>query len=204
MAKRCLIEACKREAETYCYHCSQDVCGKHFLEHKTSIVEQLNPLIDEVNLIYDRIQHHDQNESAPIPQCLIDAHNQLDKWREECHHHIDVVYRRARSEITMIGENFKKEESGKAAKILELLKKMRQQLEELLKEGDVTYRQLETLKLQLNEVKMNKEEQISYPDIRIATRKIDVDKYVSVNFVIERRNETSQKLRTTWAPDFYK
>jgi hypothetical protein len=81
MDKRCLIESCKREAEAHCYHCLQDVCSKHFLEHRKWIQEQLPSLIDEVNIIYDRLRQHDKHPKSSIPECLMDAHNQLDKWR---------------------------------------------------------------------------------------------------------------------------
>src|SRR5437868_526847 len=104
MDKRCSIEACKREGETHCYHCSQDVCSKHFLEHKKWTQEQLPPLIDEVNMIYDRLHYGDQNQTASIPQCFINAYTQLDKWREDCHQHIDIVYQRVRREMEAIVE----------------------------------------------------------------------------------------------------
>ena len=68
MAKRCLIEVCKREAETYCYHCSRDVCTKHYLEHKKWIQEQLHPLVDEMNTIYERFRHDDKKQSTSLPE----------------------------------------------------------------------------------------------------------------------------------------
>ena len=79
MAKKCSAENCKREVEIHCYHCSRDVCTKHYLEHKKEIQEQLPLFTDEVNLLYDRLQHSNTNPSTTIPKCLMDAREQLDK-----------------------------------------------------------------------------------------------------------------------------
>jgi len=196
MAKRCLVETCKREAETYCYHCSRDVCTKHYLEHKKWIQEQLHPLVDEINLIYDRLHHGDKNQTTSVPQCLINAYSQLEKWREDCQHRINIAYYRVRDQIENIVEGHKHEEAQKAVKNVESLVKMRQQLNELLKEGDVTYRQLETMKQQLEEIKKKEQEPISFPDIRIITQKIDVDKCLSVTTGVKHSNEKKQQPRS--------
>jgi predicted ribosome quality control (RQC) complex YloA/Tae2 family protein len=190
MDKRCFIEACKREAETYCYHCSQDVCSNHFLEHKKWVQEQLPSLVDEVNVMYDRLHPNDKHEETSIPKCLTDAHNQLDKWCADCHYHIDIVHRRVRSQIESIVERYKDEETRKAAKNLQSLEEMRQQLTELLKEGDMTYRQLETMRRQLEEVRKKEQELSSYPDIRVITQKLDVDKHVSITVDVQQAQES--------------
>ena len=180
MERRCLIEACKREAETHCYHCSRDVCTNHYLEHKKAIQEQLPPFVDEVNLIYDRLRRSDENQATSMPKYLISIYNQLDQWRLDCHQHIDAVYQRARNQIETIAENHKQEETQKPAGVLKSLEKMREELRQLLKEGDVTYRQLEAMKKQLEEIKKKEQEPINYPNIRIITAKIDLEKHISV------------------------
>jgi len=199
MDRVCSVEACKREAETHCYHCSRDVCTKHYLEHKKSIQEQLPPLIDEINLIYDRLRHSDQIQTA-LPQCLINACNQLDKWREDCHHHIDTTYQRVRSQIEDIAAKHKHEETQKAVKNLESLEKFRQQLNELLKEGDVTYRQIERMRQQLEEIKNKEQEPIKYPDVHLITQKLDADKYASVTVDVKSSTDEQQKPRSTPTP----
>ncbi|CAF3102684.1 unnamed protein product [Rotaria sp. Silwood2] len=196
MAKRCLIETCKREAETYCYHCSNDVCTKHYLEHKKSIQEQLHPLVDEINFIYEHIHYDDKNKTKSIPQYLINVYSQLDKWKTDCYHHIDIVYQRIRSQIENIAKSHQHEETQKTIYNIESLEKLRQQIKELLKEGDVTYRQLETMKRQLEELKKKEQEPIKYPDIRIITQKIDVEKHVSVITDIKHPTEKQQQPRS--------
>ncbi len=197
MAKRCLIETCKREAETYCYHCSSDVCTKHYLEHKKWIQEQLHPFVDEINQLSDRLHHHDQTQTTSVPQYVIHACSQLDKWREDCHHRIDITYHRVRNQIENMIEIHRHVETQKAMKNSESLEKIRQQLKELLKEGDVTYRQLQTMKQQLEEIKTKEQQPINYPDIHIITHKIDVDKCVSVTTDIKDPDEKQQHPRNT-------
>ena len=180
MAKRCLIETCKREAETYCYHCSRNVCTKHYLEHKSWIQDQLHPLVDEMNLVYDRLRHDDKKTTTSVPQCWTTAWNLLDKWREDCHHRIDLTYDRVRIQVETIVEKYKVEETEKVSKNLDSLEKLRQKLNELLKEGDMTYRQLETMKQQLEEIKKKEQEPLKYPDIRIVSQKLEIEKCISV------------------------
>jgi hypothetical protein len=180
------VEACKREAETHCYHCSRDVCTTHYLEHKKSIQEQLPSFIDEVNVIYERLRRSDKNQATSAPYYLVNVYNQLDQWRVDCHQHIDTVYQGVQNQIQSIAESHKHGETQKAVGILESLEKMREQLKELLTEGDVTYRQLETMKKQLEEIKKKEQEPINYPDIRIITEKIDVEKHARVT--VESKN----------------
>jgi SpoVK/Ycf46/Vps4 family AAA+-type ATPase len=199
MDRICSVETCKREAETYCYHCSHDVCTKHYLEHKKSIQEQLPPLIDEINLIYERLYHSDEIQTA-LSQCLINAYSQLDKWRADCHRRIDTTYQRVHKQIEDIAEKHKHEETQKAVKNLESLEKMRQQVNELLKEGDVTYRQIERTKQQLQEIKNKEQEPIKYPDVRIITQKLDADKYASITVDVKSSIDEIQKPRSPQIP----
>lgn len=199
MDRRCSIEACKREAEIFCYHCSQDVCSEHLLEHKKWIQEQLPPLIDEINLVYDRLHHDDKNRTTSVPQYLINACSELDKWREDCRNRIDIVYQRARHQIEDVVESLKHDETQKGVRILDSLEKVRQQFKELLKEGDVTYRQLEIMKQQLEEIKTKEQEPIRYPGILITTQKLDVDKSVNVTIDVKGSVDEQQKLSTQTA-----
>lgn len=174
------METCKREAETYCYHCSQDVCTKHYLEHKNSIQEQLHPLVDQINLLYDRLRHDDKSKTASTPQSITNACSQLNQWRDECHHRIDMIYDRIRHQIDGIVEEYNQDERQKRGKNLKSLEEVREQLKELLKDCDVTHRQLETMKQKLEEIRRKEQEPIKYPDIRIAIDKIDMEKCIRV------------------------
>lgn len=169
-----MVEACKREAETHCYHCSQDVCSRHFLEHKNSIQEQLPLFVDEVNVIYDRLRRAAEKESTFVPPSLLAAYGQLEQWRVDCHQQIDFVYNQFRLRIDDIVQDCKHQDTHKSMKLLESLEKMREQVNELLKENDVTHRQLEVLKRQLETIKQTELEPVEYPDIHVTTEELNV------------------------------
>lgn len=193
MAKRCLIETCKREAETHCYHCSQNVCTKHYLEHKKWTQEQLHPLVDEINFIYDRLNHGNKNRTKPVPQYFVKLYSDLDKWRVDCYASIDNAYNRTRSQIESLLQTYHHEEFQKETHNVELLEKIREQIRELLKEGDVTYRQLETMKQQLEEFKRQEEIPIKCPNVRLVTQRLDIDKYVNITTEVKYSVEKQQQ-----------
>ena len=175
-----MVEACKREAETHCYHCSQDVCSKHFFEHKKLIQEQLPSLVDEVNVIYDRLRQMNGKETTLVLPSLTAAYGQLEQWRVDCHRQIDLVYDHFRLQIDSISENHRHEENLKSKKLLESVEKMREQVREMLKDDDITHRQLETLRKQLVEIEQREREPINCPGIRLTTQKIDVKNHVNI------------------------
>lgn len=200
MARRCTTENCKREAETYCYHCSNDVCTKHYLEHKKSIQAELPWLTDEVNIFYDCIQRNRKSHRPSAPQCSIDAYNQLEKWRQECHEHIDTVCQRIRSQIEVIVDNYKIEQSQHTTKIIESLEKLRQKVNQLKKDDDVTYRQLETMKQQLDELKRKEKEPNKQSDLRLIAQKIDISKHINIIHEGKCIHEEQPKRRSVRKP----
>ena len=190
-----MVEACKREAETHCYHCSQDVCSKHFLEHKNSIQEQLPSFVDEVNVIYDRLRHAGQKESTFVPPTLLAAYGQLEQWRVDCHEQIDFVYNEFRLHIDDIVQNCKRQDTQKSMNLLQSLEKTREQMKEMLKDNDVTHRQLEVLKRQLETIKQMEQEPIEYPDIQVTTEKLDVRNHI--NIVTQAKTSFAEQKRPT-------
>ena len=193
----CSINGCIRDIETYCYHCSRDVCTKHYLEHKNRIQAKFPPFVAEVNVIYDRLLHKQQNSTTLLPQYLVNAYNQLYNWRENCLQRIDFIYKRVRNQIEDIAEIQKKDENEKSTKIIESLEKLRRKLKDLSSEGDITYKQIQILKQQLDDIKNKEQELKKYPDIRIITQKIDVEKCVHVTTDIKYSTVKQQQIRKT-------
>ena len=121
-----------------------------------------------------------KSHKPTAPQSSLDAYNQLEKWRQECHEHIDTVYQRIRSQIEVIVNNYKLERSQRTATLLESLEKLRQKVNQLKKDDDVTYRQLETMKQQLEELKQKEQEPNKHQDLRLIAQKIDVSKHINI------------------------
>ena len=180
MARQCKTNNCKREAEAFCYHCSSDVCFKHYLEHKKEIQDQLPGFVDQVNLLYEQLKHKNTNSSEKKPTFYTQAHNKLSNWRTECYQHIDTVYEKTLDQLNSLVKNYQNEVNQKSKNNVESLEKIRQQLNELLKEDDVTYQQLQTMRQQLQKIKQNEQEPTRYPEFSITTERIDVNRYVRV------------------------
>ncbi|CAF1312993.1 unnamed protein product [Adineta steineri] len=197
MTKDCLITGCKKQAATYCYHCSQDLCTSHSTEHKEWIQGQLLPIINDANTMHEHFHHCDKDQTMATLQCLTDVREQLDHWRSDCYHHIDSVYDQAQRQLALILEKHNAELTKKTTQNVESLKTIRRELGELLSEGNIAYRQIDKLKKQINEIKRNEQERINDPDIRIITQKLDVEKHVDIIWNVKPVEEELPKQRTT-------
>ena len=51
----CEIESCERISATLCEHCNNRVCRRHFDEHADLLVQELNPLADNINALGEKI-----------------------------------------------------------------------------------------------------------------------------------------------------
>ncbi len=56
MSKICVIPTCKRISHVLCHGCNQNFCREHMIEHDYAINSQLNPLINEINLLDTRLK----------------------------------------------------------------------------------------------------------------------------------------------------
>ncbi|CAF0943853.1 unnamed protein product [Adineta ricciae] len=192
MAKHCWIDSCRRRAEAFCAHCSEELCHHHFMEHKDWLQEQLLPMIKQVNIIYSRFQRCDMDQAIFTLNCLSDARHELNQWRSACVRHIDDVYDRALQEITTTLEKRKQETVEQNKQNLDSLSKIRRQLERLLNSGKLAYEKLRIMKIQLNDLKRKETEHNNQPDIRIVTDKIDVNRFVDI--IYSRKQQSEEEL----------
>ncbi|CAF3941370.1 unnamed protein product, partial [Rotaria sordida] len=55
MSHSCSITTCKRASRFLCDCCQQNLCIHHLNEHNTLVISELNPLIDDINLLNNRL-----------------------------------------------------------------------------------------------------------------------------------------------------
>ncbi len=55
MSRSCNINMCKRRCCVLCHCCNKNLCFNHLKEHRDLIQIQLNPLVNEINLINDQL-----------------------------------------------------------------------------------------------------------------------------------------------------
>lgn len=93
MSQPCAITTCKRPSRVLCYCCQQSVCLQHLKEHNDLLISQLNPLVDQINGIGDRLKAID------IGNKVDNCRQKLEQWRNDCHKKIDDFFEQKYQEI---------------------------------------------------------------------------------------------------------
>ena len=93
MSQPCAITECKRPSRALCYCCQQSICLQHLKEHNDSLISQLNPLVDEINDIGNRVK------AINIGTKLTDCREKLEEWRDDCHKKIDEFFEKKYQEM---------------------------------------------------------------------------------------------------------
>ncbi|CAF0743966.1 unnamed protein product [Didymodactylos carnosus] len=140
IVKQCQITSCKRKVETHCYHCNQDVCGKHFNQHKQEIKDQIYPLVDEINELKDKLNHFEFFDS------MKQIYDKLEVWKYESHQFIDQLYTQKYHEIEMLVKEFKNEKLNKIDNLGQKIKKAIDEDDETLDEIQLFQTALDTMK----------------------------------------------------------
>jgi hypothetical protein len=95
------------------------------------------PLADQLNTIINSIKQHD-----PLQQ----AFRQLEQWRENSHQHIDQLCNEKKKQLQVIVQEKVEKQTNK-------LRELRQQIKELLDEGDASFKQIEKIKSDIGQCK---------------------------------------------------
>lgn len=141
--KQCVYgTGCKQMAAALCEGCSQSLCTKHFLDHRRSLAEEMNVLINE----HDQLQNTvNQQTTSPNSHSLM---TQIDQWEKQSIVQIQqkaIVLRQQLLQLT-------------ADHLNELSKKLRQlsdKLKEAQEEDSYVETDLQDWKKSLNYLKEN-------------------------------------------------
>jgi hypothetical protein len=120
-------------------------------EHNASLVFQLNPLIDEINALGDRLK------SLNIEKAVSSCRRKLEQWRDDCHQRIDRLFQQKSKELDqLVDEKVKKQQQ----EILQIQAK----IAELIREEETTRRDIDSLTSATHHLKeqMDKIENISF------------------------------------------
>ena len=134
-SSKCTINSCKRDFDMLCGHCQKNVCPKHYIEHLKSVNQELIPLADNLNCIVNDIQ-----QGVPLQ----DALNKLEQWRSHAHQQVNEVCNNTKQHIQQIVEI-------KLSKQMKKLHEIRQEVKELIDEGDASFKQVKKIKAAINE-----------------------------------------------------
>ena len=127
---KCSVENCKRDFDTVCAHCRTDFCTKHYIEHAKLANDDLLSLIDRLNSIISSVQENN---------CLSHTFQQLEEWREKTHDYVEQIYHEKKQRLQ---DDF----NEKLKQQMKKLQQLSQQMKDLLIEGDVSFKQVEKMK----------------------------------------------------------
>jgi hypothetical protein len=161
MSQTCDITSCKRPSCALCHCCQQNVCLPHLKEHQDALISQLNPFVDQINALGDRLKA--LNTERMIGNCR----QKLEQWRAECHLKIDHFFEQKCQELDQsVAEQLNKQRKE--------IDRIQAQLGELIREEYSTRRDLDLLTSNIGnlEREMNKIEQASF-NAKIQSLEID-------------------------------
>jgi hypothetical protein len=142
---------CKSSSRTQCHCCKKNFCRSHFNEHDNLPNLQVNSLVDEVNLLNDRLMAFNGNELTG------DSRQKLERWRTNCHKLIDDIFEEKCRRI----DQCVNEKMGRQR---DEITKLRSTIVELIQKQEVTTNDIDLLKAAVHTVeeKMNNLGQICF------------------------------------------
>jgi polyhydroxyalkanoate synthesis regulator phasin len=150
MSQSCAIAVCKRASRALCQCCNQYLCRDHFIEHDDLLNLKLNPLVDQINELADRLTGFDLNKLRNS------SLEKLNQWREDYHHNVEIYYEQKCEEVNRFIEKILNTQREEIAQI-------RLQISELIDKQETTHNDIKSLtsSIDILKRKMNEIEQMS-------------------------------------------
>lgn len=161
MSQTCAITPCNRTSRALCYCCQQNVCIIHLNEHNDILNSRLNPLVEIMKTLGNRIQ------TINVPKTFSDCHDKLEKWRVESHQNIEQYFEQKCQNLNQIIMEKIHEQQEKIAHI-------QFRIDELVREQQVTRQDIYELTTTIDhlEKEMNNMEE-KFLEIHIQSLKLD-------------------------------
>ncbi|CAM4927923.1 unnamed protein product [Rotaria socialis] len=122
MSQPCSVDECKRASRAVCHCCQQNVCIPHLNEHNDVLNSELNPLVDEINILGDRLK------TFNIEKHTYNCRQKLEQWRIDCHEKIELVFAEKCQELDrFVAEKLEQQEQEMVRLKLRLTELIREQ-----------------------------------------------------------------------------
>ena len=89
----CAVIRCKRVSRILCDCCLQNLCIQHLSEHNALLIAELDPLVDEINII------NNQLHTIEYTNLLKMYREKLEAWRVDCHEQIEHLFKEKCQEV---------------------------------------------------------------------------------------------------------
>lgn len=150
MPHHCAVSKCNRVSRGLCDCCQQNLCLQHLNEHNASLISQLNPLTDELNVLGDRLK------AVDVQRIVGSCRRKLQQWRDECREQIDRLFMQKCQECDRLVHERTSEQRDK-------LVELRMKLTELINAQETTRQDIDQLTKTIRQLNkdMDKIEQFS-------------------------------------------
>ena len=146
MSQPCAVDNCKRASRALCHCCQQNLCLSHLSEHDDVLNSQLNPFVDEINLLSERLKKLNFHES--INQCRLE----LEQWRLDVHTKIDQTYEEKCRELDNFFTNRLNEQEKNIAEIRSKVAHLIREQEVIKEDIELTQSMISNIKKELNKI----------------------------------------------------
>lgn len=92
-AHMCQFATCKNQAKSSCYFCQQEAYQSPFVQHNTTIINEVNALIERMNTVADSMT------TISITSMRAALSTQLQQWRDENINFINKIYKQKQVEL---------------------------------------------------------------------------------------------------------
>ena len=147
--KTCEIQDCERISATLCSHCKQHICRRHFNQHADQLMKQLDPLADSFNELGEKIN------CFSVKDYKEEIFNKLINWRDQAIQSVNDLYDLKTQKLDLLFNENEEVFSRRKDRHLEVLDVLKNEVAALVKEGDVTFEQLQILKGKFQRLKDN-------------------------------------------------
>ena len=140
MPQACAAMKCSHTSRGLCDCCQQQLCIQHLSEHNASLIAQLNPLTDEINLLHDCLK------TLNLQKIVGDGYKKLERWRIDCHRQINRFFEQKRQELDRLVEQ-------KVEKQRKDLSRLQSKMVDLIHEQETTRQDIDALTSAIHRLK---------------------------------------------------
>ena len=178
MSKLCAAPKCDRTLRAPCDCCGQNLCLQHLHEHNTILVSKLNPLTDEINVLGDRLNR------LNIQQTLGECREKLEQWRLDCYRKIDRLFEQKCQELDQIIIN-------KTEKQREKILHIQSKIDKLIRDQETTQEDIDILTSTVRHLE-NEMNKIEEAHVSVMSRPLLIDEStVQVKEIFEKEFDAS-------------
>jgi hypothetical protein len=178
--KQCSI--CKKGPGTcVCTGCQATFCRKHFNDHHTALLKELNGLVEDRSYLQDQINKADHHHDSRSPILL-----QIDEWQRATIQKVTEAAEQARQQVVQL----------LSSKRVEIRTRFRQLSDELgcLKEGeDLVEQDLARLKEMICALKQDLEQLPETPSIKLHIEQSDQITWSRLIYAEDKSDNTGKK-----------